>query len=378
VLIGVPKEIKIHEYRVGMVPANVREVTSIGHRVLVETGAGGRQGLTDEDYRTSGATIVQTAAELFAEADLIVKVKEPQSAEIRMLRAGQTIFTYLHLAPDPELTHGLLDAGATAIAYETVTSARGGLPLLSPMSEVAGRMAVQVGARCLEMAQGGRGVLLGGTASVAPANVVVLGGGVAGLNAVRMAVGAEAQVTCLDISLDRISDLDQRFGATLTTLLSTRQAVEEAVLEADLVIGTVLVPGAATPKLISSGLVQAMKRGSVIVDVSIDQGGCAETSRPTSHAEPTYVEHGVVHYCVTNMPGAVARTSTIALNNATLPFILALADKGVLTALREDRHLRDGLNVHDGNVTHPAVAKALGLKFIRAAEAIGGGDGTRP
>lgn len=373
VLIGVPKEIKTHEYRVGMVPANVREATSIGHRVLVETSAGARQGLTDEDYRAAGATIVGTAQEVFAQADLIVKVKEPQAAEIRMLRAGQTIFTYLHLAADAQLTQGLLGAGVTAIAYETVTGARGGLPLLSPMSEVAGRMAVQVGARCLEMAQGGRGVLLGGTASVAPAKVAILGAGVAGLNAVRAAVGAEARVTCLDIDLNRISELDQRFGATLTTLLSTRQAVEDAVLEADLVICSVLVPGAATPKLISTSLVQAMKRGSVIVDISIDQGGCAETSKPTSHAAPTYVDHGVVHYCVTNMPGAVARTSTIALNNATLPFVLALAGKGVLAALREDPHLQNGLNVHDGRVTHPAVAKALGLELISAAEAVSRG-----
>jgi alanine dehydrogenase len=370
-LIGVPKEIKIHEYRVGMVPANVREATSLGHRVLIETGAGALQGLADEDYRAAGATVVRTAQDVFADAELIVKVKEPQASEIHLLRSGQTIFTYLHLAPDPQLTQALLDAGVTAIAYETVTSDRGGLPLLTPMSEVAGRMAIQVGARCLEMAEGGRGVLLGGTASAAPAKVVVLGGGVAGFNAVRAAVGVEAQVKCLDINLDRLADLDRYFGAALITLLATHQAVEDAVLDADLVIGTVLVPGATTPKLIGTNLVKAMKRGSAIVDVSIDQGGCAETSRPTSHAKPTFIEHGVVHYCVTNMPGAVARTSTIALNNATLPFVLALAGKGVRAALREDPHLRNGLNIHAGKITHPAVAGALGLASVTADEAIG-------
>lgn len=368
--IGVPKEIKVHEYRVGMIPANVREAASNGHRVLVQSGAGEPQGLTDDAYREAGAIVVPDVEEVFAKADLIVKVKEPQPAEINMLREGQTLFAYLHLAPDPVQTRGLMRSGVTAIAYETVTNARGGLPLLAPMSEVAGRMAVQVGAHCLEMAQGGRGMLLGGTASVAPAKVAVLGGGVAGLNAVRMAIGAEAQVTCIDVNLDRLSDLDQRFGATLTTLYSTRQAVEETVLAADLVIGAVLVPGAATPTLVSADLVKSMKHGSVIVDISIDQGGCAETSRPTTHAAPTFVEHGVVHYCVTNMPGAVARTSTIALNNATLPFILALAGKGPLAAMREDRHLRNGLNVHHGKITHPAVATALGLKVTDAAKAI--------
>jgi len=370
-LIGVPKEIKTHEYRVGMIPATVREATSLGHKVIVETGAGVSQGLTDNDYRSAGATITQTPQEVFSEAELIVKVKEPQAAEIRLLRSGQTVFAYLHLAPDPQLAQELLDQGVTAIAYETVTDNRGGLPLLAPMSEVAGRMAIQVGARCLEMSEGGRGVLLGGTASAPPAKVVVLGGGVAGTNAVRAAVGAEAQVTCLDIALDRLADLDQRFGASLTTLLATRQCIEDAVLEADLVIGTVLIPGAATPKLIGRNLVKAMKRGSVIVDVSIDQGGCSETSMPTSHAKPTYVEHGVVHYCVTNMPGAVARTSTIALNNATLPFILTLASKGVRGALRENPHLRNGLNVYSGKITHPAVARALGLKSFSATEVIG-------
>ncbi len=368
--IGVPKEIKIHEYRVGMTPAGVREAVAGGHRVLVQTGAGDAQGLTDEAYQKAGATIAQTADEVFAAADLIVKVKEPQPAELGMLREGQTIFAYLHLAPDHQQTRALMEKGVTAIAYETVSDSRGKLPLLSPMSEVAGRMAVQVGAHCLEMSAGGRGVLLGGTASVAPAKVVVLGGGTAGSNAVRMAIGAEAQVTCLDVDLDRLSQLDQRYGPALTTLLSTRQAIEDRVLDADLLIGAVLVPGAATPRLVGRDLVKSMKRGSVIVDISIDQGGSIETSHPTSHAAPTYIESGVVHYCVTNMPGAVARTSTMALSNATLPFVLALANKGPVPAMREDPHLRNGLNVFHGKITHPGVAAALGLSFTQPAEAI--------
>ena len=368
--IGVPKEIKNHEYRVGMVPAAVREAVSHGHEVLVQAGAAERQGFSDEDYERVGAKIVPTAEDAFA-ADLIVKVKEPQANEIKMLRAGQTLFTYLHLAPDPAQTRGLVKSGVTAIAYETVTNARGALPLLSPMSEVAGRMSVQAGAHCLEMEQGGRGMLLGGSAGVAPAKVVVLGGGVAGTNAIRMAVGLEASVTCIDINLDRLYELDYHFGASLNTIFSTRQAIEDYVLDADLVIGAVLVPGAAAPKLISKDLVRAMKRGSVIVDVAIDQGGCSETSRPTTHAAPTYIEFGVVHYCVANMPGAVARSSTFALNNATLPFVLALADKGPLAAMRADPHLRAGLNVHRGNVTHPAVANALGLDLVGAQDAIG-------
>ena len=369
--IGVPQEIKPYEYRVGMVPANVREAVAHGHEVLVQSGAAERQGITDADYVRAGGKIVPSAEEVFAAADLIVKVKEPQPREIALLREGQTLFTYLHLAPDPEQARGLLESGVTAIAYETVTNARGGLPLLSPMSEVAGRMAVQVGAHCLEMERGGRGMLLGGTAGVAPANVVVLGGGVAGTNAIRMAVGVEARVTCIDITIERLAMLDQQFGASLNTIFSTRQAIEDYVLEADLVIGTVLIPGAAAPKLLTTELVKAMKRGSVLVDVSIDQGGCAETSRPTNHAEPSYVAYGVVHYCVTNMPGAVARTSTFALNNATLPFVLALADKGPLAAMREDAHLRAGLNIHRGHVTHPAVAKALGARHVEALQAIG-------
>lgn len=367
--VGVPKEVKIHEYRVGLVPASVRELTARGHAVVVEAGAAERIGFADADYVKAGATIAATAAEVFATAELIVKVKEPQPAECALLRDGQMLFTYLHLAPDPAQAKALMASGATAIAYETVTSAAGGLPLLSPMSEVAGRMSVQAGAHCLEMEQGGRGMLLGGAAGVAPAKVVVLGGGVAGLNAVRMAIGLEAFVTCLDINVERLALLDQRFGASVNTIFSTRQAVEDYVLDADLVIGAVLVPGAAAPKLVTREMVKAMKRGAVLVDISIDQGGTSETSRPTTHAKPTYVEHGVVHYCVTNMPGAVARTSTVALNNATLPFVLALADEG-RGALASNPHLRAGLNVHAGRITHPAVAKALGLPHTDAREAL--------
>lgn len=369
--IGIPKEIKVHEYRVGMTPGSVREAVSQGHRVLVEADAAARQGISDDDYRRAGATIVGTAAEVFAAADLIVKVKEPQPAEIGMLRSGQTLFTYLHLAPDPEQTKALVRAGVTAIAYETVTNARGGLPLLAPMSEVAGRMAVQAGAHCLEMEQGGRGMLLGGVAGVPAAKVVVLGGGVSGINAVRMAIGLEARVTVIDIDIGRLYAIDQQFGAAVDTAFSTRAAIEDHVLGADLVIGAVLVPGAAAPKLVTREMVKAMPRGSVIVDIAIDQGGCAETSRPTTHAAPTYIEDGVVHYCVTNMPGAVARTSTFALNNATLPFVLALAGKGVTRALADDPHLRNGLNVHGGRITHPAVASAVGLAFTEPAVAIG-------
>jgi alanine dehydrogenase len=369
--IGVPKEVKVHEYRVGLIPASVREVVAHGHQVLVETGAAELMGVTDADYRKAGAKIAKTAQEVFEKSELIVKVKEPQAKERKMLRDGQTLFTYLHLAPDPAQTKDLIKSGVTAIAYETVTGARGGLPLLSPMSEVAGRMAIQAGAHCLEMEQGGRGMLLGGTAGVAPANVVVIGGGVAGLNAVRMSIGLEAAVTCIDINIERLYALDHWFGASLNTIFSTRQAIEDYVLAADLVIGAVLVPGAAAPKLISEELVKNMKRGSVIVDISIDQGGFAETCRPTTHAHPSYVEQGVVHYCVANMPGAVARTSTFALNNATLPFVLALADKGVEAALRADPHLLAGLNVHAGKVTHAAVADALGMEHVDAAKAIG-------
>jgi alanine dehydrogenase len=369
--IGVPKEIKVHEYRVGMTPASVREAIAHGHDVYVEHDAAVRQGITDAEYERAGATVLATAADVFAAADLIVKVKEPQARECAMLRPGQTLFAYLHLAPDPEQTQALMAANVTAIAYETVTSPRGGLPLLAPMSEVAGRMAIQAGAHCLEMEQGGRGMLLGGAAGVAPAQVVVLGGGVSGVNAVRMAIGLEAQVTVLDVNIERLYVLDQQFGAAINTIFSTRQAIEDYVLDADLVIGAVLVPGAAAPKIVTRDHVQAMKRGSVIVDISIDQGGCCETSRPTTHANPTYVAYEVVHYCVTNMPGAVARTSTFALNNATLPFILALAGKGAERAMRDDPHLLQGLNVYKGQITHPAVAAALGLKVGDAAKLIG-------
>ncbi len=369
--IGVPKEIKVHEYRVGLIPASVREAVAHGHEVLVEAGAAERMGVSDDDYRRAGAKIADTAAEVFANSELIVKVKEPQPKECAMLRDGQTLFTYLHLAPDPKQAKALMKSGVTAIAYETVTSAHGGLPLLSPMSEVAGRMAIQAGAHCLEMEQGGRGMLLGGSAGVAPANVVVIGGGVAGVNAVRMGIGLEAAVTCIDINIERLYELDHRFGNSINTIFSTRQSIEDYVLQADLVIGAVLVPGAAAPKLITEKLVESMKRGSVIVDISIDQGGFAETSKPTTHAHPSYIAHGVVHYCVTNMPGAVARTSTFALNNATLPFVLALADKGTVGALRADPHLLAGLNVHAGTITYAAVAGALGETHVDAARAIG-------
>jgi len=369
--IGVPKEIKVHEYRVGMTPVSVREAVARGHEVVVETNAALRQGISDDDYRKAGATILPSAAEIFAKANMIVKVKEPQPAECKMLRAGQTLFTYLHLAPDPAQAKALMASGATAIAYETVTNARGGLPLLAPMSEVAGRMAIQAGAHCLEMEQGGRGMLLGGTAGVPPAKVVVLGGGVSGANAARMALGLEAQVAILDINIDRLADLKNQMGAGLTTVFSTKQAVEDYVLDADLVIGAVLVPGAEAPKLITRDMVRAMKRGSVIVDISIDQGGCAETSKPTTHAAPTFIVDDVVHYCVANMPGAVARTSTFALNNATLPFILALADKGPKRAMAENPHLLAGLNVHAGRITYPAVAEALGVEAVPARAAIG-------
>lgn len=368
--IGVPKEIKVHEYRVGMTPVAVHEAVAHGHQVFVEAGAAERQGLSDDEYLKAGATILPSAAEVFAKADMIVKVKEPQLVECRMLREGQTLFTYLHLAPDPEQAKALMASGCTAIAYETVTNARGGLPLLAPMSEVAGRMSIQAGAHCLEIAQGGRGALLGGVAGVAPAKVVILGGGVSGVNAAKMAVGLEADVTLLDINVERLYQIKQQFGATVTTLYSTRAAVEEQVLAADLVIGAVLIPGAAAPRLITEKMVKAMKRGSVIVDISIDQGGCAETSRATTHAEPTYIMHDVVHYCVANMPGAVARTSTFALNNATLPFTLALADKGPARAMKEDPHLLAGLNVHKGRITYPAVAEALGIAGVDALKAL--------
>ncbi|HEY0836151.1 MAG TPA: alanine dehydrogenase [Azospirillum sp.] len=369
-LIGVPREIKNHEYRVGLTPASVREIVHHGHQVIVETAAGHAIGLEDEQYAAAGAEIVADAAAVFARADMVVKVKEPQPAECRMLREGQVLFTYLHLAPDPEQTRLLRDSGAVAIAYETVTDARGGLPLLAPMSEVAGRMAVQAGAHCLEKAQGGRGVLLGGVPGVPAAKVVVLGGGVVGTNAARMAMGMEAKVIVIDKSLSRLKDLDLQFGAKLQTLYSTVDTIEEHVLDADLVIGAVLVPGAEAPRLVTRAMVAGMKRGAVVVDVAIDQGGCFETSHPTTHAEPTYVVDDVVHYCVANMPGGVARTSTFALNNATLPFVLDLADRGYRAALAKDAHLRNGLNVHRGAITCAAVAEAQGLPFQSAEDAL--------
>ena len=367
-LIGVPREVKTHEYRVGLTPGSIRELVHHGHKVIVETCAGADIGFDDASYEAVGAGILPSGREVLAAAELIVKVKEPQPHEVAALRKGQVLFTYLHLAADKVLAEALIKSGAVAIAYETVTDARGGLPLLAPMSEVAGRMAVQVGAHCLEKEQGGIGVLLGGVPGVPAAKVVILGGGVSGTNAARMAMGMEAYVTVIDRSLPRLYELDLQFGAQLHTLFSTMENIEREVIAADLVIGAVLIPGAAAPKLVSRALVRAMKPGAVVVDISIDQGGCFETSRPTTHAAPTYVEEGVVHYCVTNMPGAVARTSTVALNNATLPYVLALADHGWQRALGEDAHLRNGLNICRGRVTHPAVARDLDLPFTQAEQ----------
>ena len=362
-LVGVPKEIKTHEYRVGLVPGSVRELIHHGHQVVVETGAGDGSGFPDASYEAVGARVAPDAASVFAEADMIVKVKEPLAPEIAMLRPDQVLFTYLHLAADKEQTVGLLESGSVAIAYETVTDARGGLPLLSPMSEVAGRMSIQVGAHHLEKEQGGAGILLGGVPGVPAADVVVIGGGVSGTNAVRMAMGLEARVTVIEKNIQRLYDLDLQFGPSLNTRYSTVEAIEELVTNADLVIGAVLVPGAAAPKLVTEDMVRKMRKGSVMVDIAIDQGGCFETSRPTSHDNPTYVEHDVVHYCVTNMPGAVARTSTFALNNATLPFVLALANKGYSKALADNEHLSRGLNIHKGDLTYAAVAESLDLPF---------------
>ena len=374
--IGVPKEIKIQEYRVGLTPAGARELVRHGHEVMVEHDAGLGIGYGDDAYRAAGATIAGTAAPVFETADTIVKVKEPQPLEIAQLRRGQILFTYLHLAADKAQTEGLLRSGAICIAYETVTDRFGALPLLAPMSEVAGRMSIQVGAHCLEREQGGSGILLGGVPGVPPAKVVVLGGGVSGTNAARMAAGLEASVIIVDRSIVRLKELDLQFGARATTLFATEDAIERVVVAADLVIGAVLVPGAAAPKLVTRDMVRRMRPGSVLVDIAIDQGGCFETSRPTTHAEPTYVEEGVVHYCVTNMPGAVPRTSTYALTNATLPFVMALADKGVVAAMRDDPHFLAGLNIHAGQVTHLAVARALGLPYVSANEVLAGGFAT--
>ncbi len=361
--IGVPKEIKIHEYRVGLVPAGVRELVDAGHQVLVQTGAGAGIGFDDTHYQAAGAKIAAAAAEVFATSDLVVKVKEPQLAECRQLRQGQVLFTYLHLAADREQTDALLASNATAIAYETVTAADGSLPLLTPMSEVAGRMSVQVGANCLQKANGGFGVLLGGVPGVAPAKVVVLGGGVSGTHAAEMAVGLGADVTVVDRSVKRLRELSAIFGSRLKTLYSTADAIEHQVRDADLVVGAVLIAGAAAPKLVTRAMVKSMKPGTVLVDIAIDQGGCFETSRPTTHAEPTYVLDGVIHYCVTNMPGAVPRTSTFALTNATLPYVRSLADLGWQQAIARDSGLARGLNVHAGKLTHEAVANALGIEY---------------
>ena len=369
-LIGVPKEIKNHEYRVGMTPTSVKESVRHGHQLWVEANAGSGIGATDADYAQAGAKIIPTAAEIFAKADMIVKVKEPQAAERKMLRPGQILYTYLHLAPDPEQTKDLVNSGAVCIAYETVTSARGGLPLLAPMSQVAGRMSVQSGAHCLEKAQGGRGVLLGGVPGVAPGKVVILGGGVVGTNAAVVALGMGADVTILEKNTDRMEELVARFGTQIKTIYSTQGAVEDECASADLVIGGVLIPGAAAPKLVTRAMLKDWKPGSVLVDVAIDQGGCAETSKATTHAEPTYVVAGVIHYCVANMPGGVARTSTYALNNVTLPFALAIADKGWKKALADDLHLRNGLNVANGKVTYKAVADDLGYSYVAADTAM--------
>ncbi len=371
-LIGVPKEIKNHEYRVGLTPSAVRELTHFGHQVLVQQGAGAGIDLADEQYIQAGAKIAADAAEVFAKAEMIVKVKEPQAQECKMLRPGQVLFTYLHLAPDFEQTEALVKSGCIAIAYETVTDHRGGLPLLAPMSEVAGRMSIQAGAHCLEKAQGGRGLLLGGVPGVPAARVVIIGGGVVGTNAARMAMGLEAHVTVIDKSIHRLKELDFQFGASLNTIYATIDSIEEFVTSADLVIGAVLVPGAFAPKLITKEMVKKMKRGSVIVDVAIDQGGCAETAHPTTHANPTYEVDGVIHYCVANMPGGVARTSTFALNNATLPFTLALANKGVKQALADDIHLLEGLNVAEGKVTYKAVADIHKMPYLAAADWVQG------
>ncbi len=362
-LIGVPKEIKNHEYRVGLLPAGVRELIHHGHQVLIESDAGHAIGFDNTSYAAIGAEIVATQQEIFRRADLVVKVKEPQEVERQQLRESQTLFTYLHLAPDLSQTQGLLDSGAACIAYETVTDALGRLPLLAPMSEVAGRMSVQAGALCLEKSRGGSGILLGGVPGVHQGRVVILGGGVVGQNAAQMAIGLGANVTIIDRSLDVLRQLDARFGQQIQTLYATQDAIIESTLVADLVIGAVLVAGASAPKLVTREMVSQMKRGSVMVDVAIDQGGCFETSKPTTHASPTYIVDGVVHYCVANMPGAVARTSAAALNNATLPFILQLADKGTEAAMQADPHLLHGLNIYQGKVTNLQVSEAHDMAY---------------
>ncbi|WP_371372246.1 alanine dehydrogenase [Thalassotalea aquiviva] len=369
-IIGVPKEIKNHEYRVGMVPASVRELIAHGHSVFVEHNAGIGIGFTDEDYINAGAEILDTAAEVFARAEMIVKVKEPQAVERAMLREGQILFTYLHLAPDLAQTEDLIKSKAVCIAYETVTDVNGGLPLLAPMSEVAGRMSIQAGAQALEKSNLGRGMLLGGVPGVEPAKVVVIGGGMVGNNAAQMAVGMGAEVVVLDRNINVLRRLDAQFGNKVKAIYSTADALEKHVLEADLVIGGVLIPGAAAPKLVTAEHIKNMKPGSAIVDVAIDQGGCIETSKATTHAEPTYIVDDVVHYCVANMPGAVPRTSTFALNNATLPYIIKLANKGYKEALLTDEHFLNGLNVIDGKVTCESVAQSLGFEFVEPKVAL--------
>lgn len=369
-LIGVPKEIKNHEYRIGLTPAGVRELTGVGHQVMVEVDGGTAIGLSNELYEAAGAEMVSTAAEIFSRADLIVKVKEPQAQECKMLRSNQTLFTYLHLAPDPEQTKLLVASGACCIAYETVTDNANTLPLLAPMSEVAGRMSIQEAAVCLEKSKGGSGVLLGGVPGVEPANVLVIGGGVVGLHAARMAMGLGANVTILDRSLPRLKQIDEMFEGRIKTLFSTTDAIESQLGNADAVIGAVLIPGAAAPKLITREMLKLMRKGSVLVDVAIDQGGCFETSHATTHEDPTYIVDGIIHYCVANMPGGVARTSTFALTNATLPFVLALANKGAKQALLEDRHLMQGLNVHAGMITVAAVAESLGYNYVEPQTAL--------
>ena len=368
-LIGVPKEIKNHEYRVGLTPGSVRELIHHGHQVVIESEAGAGIGMHDADYRAAGAEVA-TAAEVFARADLVVKVKEPQAQEIAQLKGGQVLFTYLHLAADAAQAQGLLASGVTAIAYETVTDSHGGLPLLAPMSEVAGRLAVQAGAHSLEMAQGGAGILLGGVPGVAPGKVLIIGGGTVGDHAAQMALGLGADVSILDKSLARLRHLADKYGGRVKCVYATVERIEQWAREADLIIGAVLVPGAAAPKLVTRAMLEKMKRGTVIVDVAIDQGGCFETSRPTTHQDPTFVECGVVHYCVANMPGAVPHTSTFALNNATLPYVMALADKGVRRALSDDVGLANGLNIHAGRVTCAAVADALGHAYVPPLQAL--------
>jgi alanine dehydrogenase len=359
--VGVPKEIKVHEYRVGLTPASVSELVAAGHEVIVETKAGMGIDFPDQAYVDAGARIAPDADATFAQADMIVKVKEPQAVEIARLEARHTLFTYLHLAPDPDQAHGLLKSGATCIAYETVTSRSGQLPLLKPMSEVAGRMSIQVAAHYLEKEQGGRGVLLGGVPGVAPAKIAILGGGVSGINAAQMATGLRADVTIYDINNDRLAELDMHFGSQIKTAYASKAAIADAVKQAEVVIGAVLIPGAAAPKLVTRDMLKTMKRGSVLVDIAIDQGGCFETSHPTTHDDPVFEVDGIIHYCVDNMPGAVARTSAFALNNATLPFALKLANMGAKAALAADPHLANGLNVSGGKIRHAAVAEALDL-----------------